>query len=268
MEAPYAIQAPGDSGLETPYTTWPFGSTGCVVADGKVYAPSTEHSPTLYYRGTKLHCIDAYTGDFVWSIMGYYDVNTIAEGTLFATSSYAFAKGETATTVSVQNDVYAKGSSILVKGSVLDLSPAQEGTAAISDACMSDWMEYLHMQQPMPMDVTGVQVSLDAVDPNGNFVHIGTATSDVSGLYSLLWEPEIEGKYTIIATFEGTESYYSSYAETAVGVAPAASASVSIEPTEPTAAAPLITTEVAIIAAVAIASVIGIVAYWALRKRK
>jgi hypothetical protein len=39
------------------------------------------------------------------------------------------------------------------------------------------------------------------------------------------------------------------------------------EPTEPTEA-PLLTTEVAIIAAVVIASVIGIVSYWALRKRK
>jgi uncharacterized protein HemX len=39
------------------------------------------------------------------------------------------------------------------------------------------------------------------------------------------------------------------------------------EPTEPTEA-PLITTEIAIIAAVTVAVVIGIVAYWALKKRK
>jgi hypothetical protein len=40
------------------------------------------------------------------------------------------------------------------------------------------------------------------------------------------------------------------------------------EPTEPTAEAPLITTEIAILAAVAITAVIGIVSFWALRKRK
>ncbi len=40
-----------------------------------------------------------------------------------------------------------------------------------------------------------------------------------------------------------------------------------IEPTEP-AETPLITTEVAIITAVVVAVVIGIVSYWVLRKRK
>jgi hypothetical protein len=33
-----------------------------------------------------------------------------------------------------------------------------------------------------------------------------------------MWEPDIPGKYTLIATFMGSESYYASYAETAFGV--------------------------------------------------
>jgi outer membrane protein assembly factor BamB len=54
---------------------------------------------------------------------------------------------------------------------------------------------------------------------------------------------------------------------------PAPSASISSEqvwsnPTTPTAEASLITTEIAIIAAVAVACIIGVVAFWALRKRK
>jgi len=33
-----------------------------------------------------------------------------------------------------------------------------------------------------------------------------------------MWTQEIEGKYTIIATFEGSKAYYASYAETSIGV--------------------------------------------------
>jgi hypothetical protein len=84
-------------------------------------------------------------------------------------------------------------------------------------------MEYLHqmnatlMNNP-PMNAKGVEVSLDTVDPNNNFVHIATVTSDTDGLYSTLWTPDVPGKYTVIATFAGSESYWASYAETAVGV--------------------------------------------------
>ena len=103
---------------------------------------------------------------------------------------------------------------------MLDLSPASAGTAAISDEDMSGLMDYLHMQKPLPNheDVKGVEVSLDTVDPNNNFVHIATVTSDSSGLYSYKWKPEVPGKYTVIATFAGSESYWASYAETAVSV--------------------------------------------------
>jgi hypothetical protein len=59
---------------------------------------------------------------------------------------------------------------------------------------------------------------LDALDPNNNYVHIGDATSDTTGKYSFLWTPEIEGKYTIVASFYSTEAYYGSTAETSVGV--------------------------------------------------
>ena len=101
-------------------------------------------------------------------------------------------------------------------------------------------MEYVYMQKPMPANATGVEVSLDTLDPNGNFVHIGTVTSDISGIYSHMFTPEVPGKYTIIASFEGSGAYYGSSAETAINVDAAA------EPTPaptPTMAIPLIGSE-------------------------
>ena len=100
----------------------------------------------------------------------------------------------------------------------MDMSPAQPNTPCISKESMSVWMEHIHMQNPIPANVTGVPVSIDAIDPNGNYIHIADVTSDMSGTYSFLWTPDIAGKYTVTATFMGDDSYGSSYAETAVGV--------------------------------------------------
>jgi hypothetical protein len=134
---------------------------------------------------------------------------------------------------------------------------------------MTEWMDYLYKQHAKPTDATGVEVKLETIDPNNNFYEIGTVTSDASGFYSLMWEPPVPGKYTIIATFEGSDSYYKSYAETAIGVGPSSSAAAPIEP-EPVEAteAPIVSTELAIIAAIAVACIIGIAAFLLLRKRK
>ena len=80
---------------------------------------------------------------------------------------------------------------------------------------MTAWMEFVYMQQPCPNNVTGVEVTIEVIDSNGNQRTIGTTTSDASGLFSLDWAPDIPGKYTVIASFAGSESYYSSYAEAA-----------------------------------------------------
>jgi len=113
----------------------------------------------------------------------------------------------------------------VIQGTVTDQTPEFEGTAAISDQWMTPWMEYLAMDQPYPSSATGVPVSIDAIDPNNNFVHLGDATSDNTGAYSYIWAPPaIPGQYRIIATFCGSNSYYSSSGETAAFVvdAPAA----------------------------------------------
>jgi hypothetical protein len=138
---------------------------------------------------------------------------------------YAYGKGQSATTVTASPKVSVHGDSVLIEGTVTDQSPGQTclgipaaGTPAIADDSMSAWMEYLYQQQPMPTDAKGVTVTLDVIDANGNFRSIGTATSDTSGTFSYMWEPDIPGKYTLIATFQGSESYYASYAETAFGI--------------------------------------------------
>ena len=110
----------------------------------------------------------------------------------------------------------------------------------------------------MPTNATGVEVTLDTIDPNGNFVHIGTVTSDTSGLFSYMWPtPNVPGKYTVIATFAGSESYYASYAETAMGISEAPAATSTPAPTVlPPYESYTIGAAVAVIIAVAIATIL------------
>jgi hypothetical protein len=108
---------------------------------------------------------------------------------------------------------------------------------------MKPWMEYLYMQKPMPNDATGVKVHLTALDSNSNTEDLGVVTSDTSGLYSLMWTPPITGKYTITATFEGSNSYWPSSSETAIGVtepivAPAIVVTATPAPTQPAVVTP------------------------------
>ncbi|XES78441.1 MAG: PQQ-binding-like beta-propeller repeat protein [Candidatus Bathyarchaeia archaeon] len=243
-------------GDESPYAgNYPIG-IAC-IADGKIYTVSSEHSPTQpLWRGPNLRCVDAETGEEVWSIlfwggrMSPTEPNVyIADGIVvglnyYDMSIYAFGKGPSATTVTASPKVSTFGNNVLVEGAVTDQSPAGrrntngildftlKDTPAISDESMAAWMEYMFMQQPMPANAMGVEVKLETLDPNGNFYEIGTTTSDASGYYSYAFTPEVPGTYTIIATFEGSNSYYSSFAETAINVQEAPKAS-------PTAISPI-----------------------------
>jgi hypothetical protein len=173
------------------------------------------------------------------TILGYYTPTAIALrnfATIENPSGYTYALlNQTATTVTTQNDVYTKGNTILIKGTVMDLSPAQPNTPAVSDDCMSAWMEYLHMQQPKPTNTTGVPVKLTAVDATGNPIDLGVTTTDADGTFAIMWTPQTEGKYKIVASFAGSNSYYGSDASTVVGVSPSAvsSPSVTNPPTSP-----------------------------------
>ena len=80
-----------------------------------------------------------------------------------------------------------------ISGTVMDVSAgaSQEavkadfpnGLPCISDADQGHFMATVYEQQPMPTDMTGVPVTLTAIDPNGNLVTLGTTTSLASGTY-------------------------------------------------------------------------------------
>jgi hypothetical protein len=205
---------------------------------------------------------------------------------------YCYGKGPSATTVTASPKITEWGRSVLIEGTVTDESAGakqliEDGkftiVPAIADEHMDEWMDYVYMQQNCPTYYTGVEVKLETLDPNNNFYEIGTVTSDASGMYKLMWEPPVPGEYTIIATFTGSDSYGSSWAETAIGIEqsslgqqmepelmdskPTTTEPATSEPAIPTGA-PFITTEVVIIALVAVASIIGIAAFLLLRKRK
>ena len=143
---------------------------------------------------------------------------------------YALGKGPSATAVTAPNTAITLGSSIVISGKVTDISPGTEayartarfpnGVAVVSDESMSEWMEYVYLQSERPTDIIGVPVTLSVIDSNGNFRNIGTATSDADGFFSYAWQPDIEGKYTIIATFAGSKAFYGSHAEAAFVVDP------------------------------------------------
>jgi hypothetical protein len=210
---------------ETPYVD-PNGTTvnpffgGVAIADGKVFAYNTEHTASQpLTRGWKTYAINATTGEGIWNITGSMTAGAIADGYLTASNQYdgymyVFGKGQSATTVSAPQVALVKGQSAVITGTVLDESPGQPGTPCVSEASMTQWMEYLHMQKAVPSNVVGVPVSIDAVDPNGNYVHIADITSDMSGTFSYTWTPTIPGDYAITATFAGDQSYGSSWAET------------------------------------------------------
>jgi hypothetical protein len=255
--------------FETPYQTG-IGSAeyafhiGVQVADGKVYISSAEHTPSQpETRGTSLYCIDVFTGEQKWSFYAsQMDQSRTFEGAIadgylaFAnqldSTMYVFGKGKSATTIDAPLTAVTLGQTVVLKGTVLDQSPGQPGTPCISPQSMGPWMNYLHAQAPIPTDVVGVQVSIDAVDPNGNSVHIADVTSDMSGTFSYMWKPDLAGKYTVTATFRGDDSYGSSYAETAVGVVNAPEPAVTPTPSTIVAATPTDVMNAALIVAVAV----------------
>ncbi|UCC58926.1 MAG: PQQ-like beta-propeller repeat protein [Candidatus Bathyarchaeum sp.] len=224
--------------FETPY----LGSTGAaaysyngygMVADGKVYTENSEHTTTAPYpRGWSLHCIDAYTGEGIWKLAGQIRPGAASDGYLFGGSSYdgylyCIGKGKSATTVTAPDVAVPKGTAITIKGTVLDMSPAQPGTPCVSADSMDTQMNYLHMQRPIDghyhnETITGVPVMLTAVSEDGSYIDIGTTTTDgYYGTFSHAWTPPDEGTYKIIANFIGDDSYGSSGAATGVTVGPA-----------------------------------------------
>lgn len=253
------------------------------IADGKIYVYTTEHSPnTPLRRSSYIRCINAENGEELWKILHWGSRPSIADGilvdlNLYDNRIYAYGKGPTQTSVLASPKITQEGSSIMIEGSVMDISAGTlqhevamrfpDGVPAVADGNQQGWMEHVYMQQTVLDDVVGVPVVLTIVDPNGE-VHEVSAVSDANGKFGVMWTPPMEGKYTVVATFEGSKSYYPSSAETFFGVGIAtttpASPSPSVAP-PPTSEMPA-TTYVAIGVAVIIIGAAATALF--LRRRK
>jgi len=245
-----------DSGFAVPgnYPTFV-----CGYGSDLVYTVTSEHTiETPIYKGALARALNATTGEEVWTLSSYTNefmsnayaladgYNTWFNG--YDNQIYVVGKGTSQTTVSAPNAAITLGNSLIISGTVTDTSSGANqdqvaknfpnGLPVASDASMKDWMGYVYQQKPMPTNFTGVDVTVTVIDANGNYRVIGTATTDASGSYGIQWTPDITGKYTVIATFAGTNGYWSSYAETYFAVDEAA-ATATPQPTASPSAADL-----------------------------
>ncbi len=224
-------QITGPAGTDTPYGVWPLWTFSVgTVAGGLLFVPEGhQYSPPMF-RGANQLAINITNGSPVWSILSF-DVTSgpaVSDGVMTAFNSYdnqiyAYGTGPTKLTVTAPDIGVTTATPVTISGTITDISAGskQEAVAAnfpnglpcVSDASMSKWMEYVYMQQQFPANTTGVPISIDVIDSNGNYRNIGTTTSDASGSFSLNWTPDIPGNYTLAATFHGSQSYYSSYSE-------------------------------------------------------
>jgi hypothetical protein len=210
------------------------------VTNDYAYFGHLEHSANNPRpRGAPFICLNATSGELIFRADGLFRQSrwggrAILGDSIIATQDtynqqiYAIGKGPSKLTVEAPSIGVMHGSSVVITGSVTDISPGTEdftlrarfpnGVPAMSDASQSQWMTYVYKQFARPTDAVGVDVVLSVVDANGNFREIGTATTDSSGTYALQWKPDISGKYTVLATFAGTGAFYASYDQTAIVV--------------------------------------------------
>ncbi len=272
-------EAPTLAHFETPYIdngteVYSFNSGG-IIADGKMYVPNSEHTTTWpITRGWGLHCINITTGELIWKVNDPMTPGAIADSYLVAANSndgymYVFGKGKSATTVTAPDVNVPLGTGFTIKGTVMDLSPAQPNTPCVSKDSMTTQMEYLHMQQSISglwnnETITGVPVTLTALSSDGASINIGTVTTDgYYGTFSKSWTPPNEGDYKIIASFAGDDSYGSSSASTAVSIGPAAEKiTIPEQITPPDYTMTIVYGVIAVIVAVVISvAIVGIVLY-------
>jgi hypothetical protein len=278
----------GNAGYLTPYGSFPVNSF--TIVDHKIFLTNDEHSPdSILWTGAKLWCIDADTGASLWNYSSRLRQATPSNGiltcfNLYDNCIYTFGKGASKTTVAAPLVQVPLGNGVTLTGTVTDQTPSIKDTAAISDESMDAWMQYMFLQKPRPADAKGVKVTLTATDSNGNPEPIGEATTDSNGNYGLMWTPKMQGQYKITASFEGTNSYWSSDATTYLGVSAASATPTTAPPTAtptptetatPTATVtagpePKAGPDTAIYVAIAAAVIIAVIAVAAiiLRRRK
>jgi hypothetical protein len=247
------------------YSVFPPGTAGIIksspgmmtlLADGKLYVGTHEHSAeTPLEAGNNMKVLNATDGTLIWEMAGwvYPSAAAVADGCLVYLNNYdmqlySIGQGPSSLTVSAPQAGVTIGNSLIISGSVTDVSAGTQQTAvkadfpngvpAVSDESQSAWMEYVYMQKVKPSNATGVPVSIDAVDSNNNVRHLGDTTTDSSGTFNFKYTPDIAGQYIVTATFAGSNSYYGSSSETSFVVNPTA-ATQSPQPTQTPGAADL-----------------------------
>ncbi|MEM3378101.1 MAG: PQQ-binding-like beta-propeller repeat protein [Candidatus Bathyarchaeia archaeon] len=266
------------AGLTVPYGVYPTFIQS--ISNGVVYLATNEHTiPNPIYKGSTYRAINATDGTEIWQLSGYPSewstpgsAWAAADGYLTCMNGidnqiYCIGRGPSATTISAPQAGLAFGQPVVLSGTVMDISAGTKqkqqaadfpnGVPCASDAIMKDWMGYVYQQKPLPENFVGVNVTLSVLDSNNNYYVIGTATTDANGFYSLVWTPQIPGKFTVYATFAGTNSYWPSQAETAFTVMepPAATPEPTPAPQEPVGTYFAVST-ILIIAAIAVAVVL------------
>ncbi len=251
-----------------------------LITDGKVYIGTLEHSAeNPLPRGAPYVAVNASNGAEIWRVNGMFREtrwggNGVIGDSIIATMDtydqrvYAIGKGPSAMTVDTPNHGVDVGSSLTIRGTVLDNSPGLQttemkmrfpnGVAAVSDASMSSWMLHVWKQFEQPTNTTGVPVSINVIDANGNYRTIGTTTTDADGYYSFTWKPDIAGQYEVYAIFEGSGGYYGSHARSTFSVDDVAQPSTTTAPqvSLPPFEMYILAMGVAIIVAVAIATLL------------
>ena len=253
------------------------------IGNGVIYTVTTEHTvSTPIYKGSLARAINGTDGTEIWTLSGYtgeFFTMSYAMADGYSTwfngydnQIYVVGRGPSTTTVTASPKVSTFGDSVLVEGTVTDISTGttqneqaarfHNGVPVASDVSMKDWMGYIYQQKPLPTNFIGVDVVLSVLDANNNFRDIATVTTDASGTFNYVYTPEISGKYTVIARFAGTNGYWPSYTETAINVAQA-----SPTPTPTTPATASMTDTYVLGSAIAIIIAIAIVGVLLLRKR-
>jgi outer membrane protein assembly factor BamB len=212
------------------------------ISSNMLYLGHMEHSAQEPLpRGAPFIALNVETGEVVWKIDGAFRQtrwggraiigdSVIATMDTYDNRVYAIGKGPSSMTVTAPDVAVAANTPVLIRGTIMDVSPGTDstelklrfpnGVPAVSDADMSEWMLHVYKQFPQPM-ATGVPVSIDAIDPNGNYVTLGTTVSDANGGFSFKFTPDKEGQYYIYALFDGSAAYYKTDAYTSLLVMPA-----------------------------------------------
>jgi outer membrane protein assembly factor BamB len=258
------------------------------IANGVVFTETTEHTIlNPIFKGCLARAINATDGTELWTLSSYTGGGggttsyAVADG--FSTwfngydnSIYVVGRGPSAINVDAPKAGIMFGNAVVLSGTVLDIAAGTKqtqqaanfpyGVPVASDASMTDWMAYIYQQKPFPSSFTGVPVQLYAIDANGNYRQIGTATTDENGYYTLTWKPDIPGDFKVYALFDGTQAYWPSNAVTSFTVQEQ-SATQTPTPTSVPASASDLYLLPGIIAIILVIVLVGVVLLLAIRKK-